>query len=129
MSTFDTMCDWEDGLITDAEALSKCLTYLAVWLPAVRQEEAYEGLCRIVLAMLKKEDDDYELHYRRGVSDKYLVTPRHLPPAVPYTAHYSHSRQAIEVFDWRKTGDFDNAICHPEKVAEWLGETVSGSIV
>ena len=80
MSTFDTMCDWRDGLKSDTEALLTCLVNLAEWYPQVSEQEAFEALGEIVLSMRKREEEDYERHYRRGESERYIVTPRYPVP-------------------------------------------------
>ena len=47
MSTFDTLCDWKDGLINDTRAIGELLLNLSFWCPETRECESFQGLCKV----------------------------------------------------------------------------------
>lgn len=60
MSTFDTLCDWKDGEVSDLTALTECIQNLGFWSDGVQDYEAFEAICEIVSHMT-----DGKWKYRR----------------------------------------------------------------
>lgn len=55
MSTFDTMQDWKAKEISTVTALAECVNNLAFWMPAVKEQEAFEAICVLVTDLTKGE--------------------------------------------------------------------------
>lgn len=53
MSTFDTLCDLEDGRINKPQALINCLHYLAMWAddPELVEMESFQAMVQILKTM------------------------------------------------------------------------------
>src|SRR5882762_121842 len=114
MSTFDTMQDWREGMLSNTEALLDCLCNLAVWCPVAAEQEAFEALGEIILFMRKQEDEvvstpllwpyrkDYHA-YLAQVDNKCLASVMYaygdMPPNYPMPATISEviiDRKCVE---------------------------------
>lgn len=72
MSTFDTLCDWQDGLISDEQAIVEVLCYMARNQPEMPLEETFQALLEILGSMIReKSEEGYKnfLAFREKVID------------------------------------------------------------